>query len=63
MMEKKRRERINRSLEELNRLVLQAQNRDVRNMTSRIYLRKEEGLKIEKILLYDNFSLFGRTML
>lgn len=62
-MEKKRRERINRSLEELNRLVLQAQNRDVRNMTSRIYLRKEEGLKIEKILLYDNFSLFGRTML
>lgn len=62
-MEKKRRERINRSLEELKRLVLQAQNRDVRNMTSRIYLRKEEGLKIEKILLYDNFSLFGRAML
>lgn len=47
-MEKKRRERINRSLEELKRLVLQAQNRDVSTMTSRIYLRKEEGLKIEK---------------
>ena len=33
-MEKKRRERINRSLEELKRLVLQAQNRDVSTMTS-----------------------------
>jgi len=28
-MEKRRRERINRSLEELKRLVLEAQNRDV----------------------------------
>lgn len=29
IMEKRRRERINRSLEELKRLVLEAQNRDV----------------------------------
>lgn len=58
VMEKRRRERINRSLEELKRLVLQAQNRDVSIMISRIVLRKEEGLKIEKILSYDNFFFF-----
>lgn len=57
-MEKKRRERINRSLEELKRLVLQAQNRDVSTMTSRIYLRKEEGLKIEKKYCYMTTFFF-----
>ena len=36
IMEKRRRERINRSLEELKRLVLEAQNRDVSMLCQQI---------------------------